>query len=207
MTALSSTRHLPPVRRRPRRLRDRRRRRRARARGAGDGAVARGATILGEVLGAASTADAHHITAPSPGGAGAVHCMELALADAGLAAGRHRPHQRPRHVDAAQRRRRGRGRSPRCSARPGPPVTSTKGVTGHALGAAGAHRGGRRACCRSQHAAHPAHRRATTTADPELPADRPRHGEPRPWTRVRRCRTASASAATTAAWSSAPALT
>ena len=31
----------------------------------------RGATILGEMLGAASNADAHHITAPSPGGAGA----------------------------------------------------------------------------------------------------------------------------------------
>ncbi len=52
-----------------------------------DRAEERGATILGEVLGAASTADAYHITAPSPGGTGAVACMELALADAGLAAG------------------------------------------------------------------------------------------------------------------------
>ena len=33
-------------------------------------ATARGATILGEILGAASNADAHHITAPSPGGVG-----------------------------------------------------------------------------------------------------------------------------------------
>ncbi|MCB0994757.1 MAG: beta-ketoacyl synthase, partial [Acidimicrobiales bacterium] len=49
-----------------------------------DTALARGATILGEVLGAASTADAHHITAPAPDGSGAVSCMELALADAGL---------------------------------------------------------------------------------------------------------------------------
>jgi len=47
-------------------------------------AEARGATILGEILGAASTADAHHITAPAPGGAGAIHCMRLALDDAGL---------------------------------------------------------------------------------------------------------------------------
>ena len=52
-----------------------------------DRAVERGATILGEVLGAGSTADAHHITAPSPGGSGAVACIELALADAGLSAG------------------------------------------------------------------------------------------------------------------------
>ena len=49
-------------------------------------AVARGANIFGEILGAASNADAHHITAPAPGGAGAVACMELALADAGLTA-------------------------------------------------------------------------------------------------------------------------
>ena len=66
---------------------------------------------------------------PSPGGAGAIACMELALADAGLAPGRHRPDQRPRHLDAAQRRGRGRGhrqgvraararRSPRSRASP-----------------------------------------------------------------------------------------
>ena len=74
-----------------------------------DRAVERGATILGEVLGAGSTADAYHITAPSPGGSGAVACIELALADAGLSAGGHPPDQRPRHVDAAERRGRGRG--------------------------------------------------------------------------------------------------
>jgi len=45
-----------------------------------DRARARGATIYGLVLGSASTADAHHITAPSPGGGGAVRCMELAMA-------------------------------------------------------------------------------------------------------------------------------
>ena len=47
-------------------------------------AVARGAHIYGEILGGASNADAHHITAPSPGGAGAIACMELALAEAGV---------------------------------------------------------------------------------------------------------------------------
>src|SRR5437764_795900 len=52
-----------------------------------ESARARGARILGEILGAASNADAHHITAPSPGGTGAVTCMELCLADAGLEPG------------------------------------------------------------------------------------------------------------------------
>lgn len=100
-------------------------------------AAARGATILGEVLGAASTADAHHITAPSPGGAGAIRCMRAALDDAGL-----RPDQ-VGHInahgtstplnDAAEAEAVAAvfGGSP-------PPMTSTKGVTGHALGAAGA---------------------------------------------------------------------
>ncbi|MEY5059693.1 MAG: 3-oxoacyl-[acyl-carrier-protein] synthase, partial [Actinomycetota bacterium] len=49
-----------------------------------DLAVARGATIIGEILGSASNADAHHITAPAPGGTGAIACMKLALDDAGL---------------------------------------------------------------------------------------------------------------------------
>ena len=49
-----------------------------------DRAVARGATIYAELAGAASTADAHHITAPAPDGSGAVACMELALVDAGI---------------------------------------------------------------------------------------------------------------------------
>ena len=49
-------------------------------------AEARGATILAEILGSASTADAHHITAPAPGGTGAVSCMQLAMDDAGITA-------------------------------------------------------------------------------------------------------------------------
>ena len=74
-----------------------------------DRAVARGATIYGEVVGYGRNADAYHITAPSPGGEGAAACMQLALDDAGLAPGADRPRQRARHLDAAERRRRGRG--------------------------------------------------------------------------------------------------
>ena len=100
-------------------------------------AVARGATILGEVLGSGSNADAHHITAPSPGGTGAIACMRLALDDAGLspsdikqinAHGTSTPLN-----DAAE--------AEACSivfGPSGPPMTSIKGVTGHPLGAAGA---------------------------------------------------------------------
>ena len=97
----------------------------------------RGAEILGYALGSASTADAHHITAPSPGGGGAIRCIELALADSGITP------QDIRQVNAH-----GTGTTLNDAAEaeaiakvfglPGPAVTSIKGVTGHALGAAGA---------------------------------------------------------------------
>jgi 3-oxoacyl-[acyl-carrier-protein] synthase II len=100
-------------------------------------AEARGATILAEVLGGASTADAHHITAPAPGGAGAVACMERALAEAGVAPseiGHINAHGTSTPLnDAAEAEA-----IAKLFGTPGPPVTSTKGVTGHALGAAGA---------------------------------------------------------------------
>lgn len=47
-------------------------------------AVKRGAKIYGEVLGAAMTADAYHMTATHPEGLGAVKAMQLALAEGGL---------------------------------------------------------------------------------------------------------------------------
>ena len=100
-------------------------------------AKARGATILAELMGAASTADAHHITAPSPGGVGAIAAMELAIADAGLtpgdityinAHGTSTPLNDAAEAEAILK----------VFGADAPPVTSFKGITGHSLGAAGA---------------------------------------------------------------------
>ena len=102
-----------------------------------EAAVSRGAPVLGEVLGSASTADAHHVTAPKPGGVGAAKCMLRALDDAGLVA------QDVVHINAHGT---GTPLNDKAEAeaiasvfgQPGPAVTSTKGVLGHSLGAAGA---------------------------------------------------------------------
>jgi 3-oxoacyl-[acyl-carrier-protein] synthase II len=100
-------------------------------------AEARGANILGEVLGSASNADAHHITAPSPGGVGAIACMRMALADSGIEAGEIKQvnaHGTSTPLnDAAEAAAVSEVFGDRNV-----PVVSIKGVTGHALGAAGA---------------------------------------------------------------------
>jgi 3-oxoacyl-[acyl-carrier-protein] synthase II len=102
-----------------------------------DYAHERGATILAEVIGAASTADAHHITAPDPKGLGAIRSMELALADAEITAAD------VSHINA-------HGTSTPLNdlaesvavhhvfGDDTPPVTSIKGHLGHSLAAAGA---------------------------------------------------------------------
>jgi 3-oxoacyl-[acyl-carrier-protein] synthase II len=102
-----------------------------------EGAKARGANILAEILGYSTTADAHHITAPSPGGVGAVKCMSRALDDAQLnpgdvtyvnAHGTSTPLNDAAEAQAVAE----------LFGAEGPQVTSIKGVTGHSLGAAGA---------------------------------------------------------------------
>ena len=100
-------------------------------------AEARGATILAEILGGASTADAHHITAPDPEGVGVGLAISSALRDAGVTAaevGHINAHGTSTPLNDAAESRVIR----RMFGDDAPPVTSTKGVTGHSLGAAGA---------------------------------------------------------------------
>lgn len=104
---------------------------------AAEHAARRGATVLGEVAGYGTTCDAHHITAPDPSGLGAVACMAAAIADAGLDAGaiaHVNAHGTSTPLnDAAES-----GAVEKVFGPNGPPLTSTKGVTGHLVGAAGA---------------------------------------------------------------------
>ena len=104
-----------------------------------DVARARGATILGELAGYGLSADAYHITAPAPGGEGARYAMEMALRDAGArpedvgyvnAHGTSTPHN-DRSETAAIKAVLGEHASSIV-------VGSTKSMTGHLLGAAGA---------------------------------------------------------------------
>jgi 3-oxoacyl-[acyl-carrier-protein] synthase II len=138
----------------------------------------RGATILGEIVGMASNADAHHITAPSPGGVGAISCMRIALDHAGLDASEVKQvnaHGTSTPLnDAAEAAAITEVFGPR-----GVPVVSTKGVTGHALGAAGALEAAASLLSIRHELIPPTAN--TTTVDPEMTIDLV-VGEPRPWT-------------------------
>ncbi len=104
-----------------------------------EAALARGATILGEVVGYGSTSDAFHLTAPQPDGTAAARAIELALADAGAAAGELdyiNAHGTSTQLnDAAETVALKRALGDRAR---GIPVSSTKSAIGHLLGAAGA---------------------------------------------------------------------
>lgn len=100
-------------------------------------AHADGRPVIGTILGHASNADAHHIVAPMPGGGGALHCMRLALRDAGVTA-----------ADVAHVNAHGTSTRLNDAAEAAalfdlfdgavPPVSAVKATTGHMIGGSGA---------------------------------------------------------------------
>ena len=97
----------------------------------------RGARIYGEIIGYGMTADAYHITAPPDDGEGAIRCMELAIADAGISkdqVGYINAHGTSTFADKIESQSIKRVFGERAFKIP---VSSTKSMTGHLLGAAG----------------------------------------------------------------------
>jgi 3-oxoacyl-[acyl-carrier-protein] synthase II len=104
-----------------------------------DSALARGANVLAEIVGYATNSDAYHITSPSPEGQGAAKCMQKCLEDGDLNPAEvdyinaHGTSTPPGDLAETQAIKRVFGEHAARIA-----VSSTKSMTGHTLGAAGA---------------------------------------------------------------------
>ncbi|MBB6634931.1 beta-ketoacyl-ACP synthase II [Cohnella thailandensis] len=101
-------------------------------------ARARGAEILAELLGYANCTDAYHVTSPDPDGSGEIRCMRQALAEAGLAPediGYVNAHGTSTPLGDKVESQALREVFGEAAARI--PVSSTKGATGHLMGAGG----------------------------------------------------------------------
>lgn len=102
-------------------------------------ALKRGAKIYAEIVGYGANCDAHHITAPAPEGEGAARCIRLALDDAKMAPGEidyinaHGTSTEYNDINETQAIKKVFGERAYQI-----PVSSTKSMTGHLLGAAGA---------------------------------------------------------------------
>ncbi|MBE6047588.1 MAG: beta-ketoacyl-[acyl-carrier-protein] synthase II [Clostridium sp.] len=104
-----------------------------------ESALNRGANILGEIVGYASNCDAYHITAPDPSGEGAAEAIKLALKEAGI---------KPEEISYINAHGTSTQLNDLCESQAIKkvfgeyaykiPVSSTKSMTGHLLGAAGA---------------------------------------------------------------------
>ena len=102
-------------------------------------ALARGANIVGELIGYGSSADAFHITAPREDGAGAAFCIQMALDNAGIS---------PMDIDYINAHGTGTKLNDASETKAiktafgqrayDVPISSSKAVTGHLLGGAGA---------------------------------------------------------------------
>jgi 3-oxoacyl-[acyl-carrier-protein] synthase II len=142
-----------------------------------DRAIGRGARIYGGIGGYGRNTDAFHITAPSPGGEGAVRCMQLALEDAAISPadiGHVNAHGTSTPLnDAAEAEA-----IAQVFGTAAPPLTSVKGATGHLIGAAGAVEAIASILAISNGAVFPTAN--FTDADPALPPIDVVHGAPRP---------------------------